>query len=210
VAHQEVVSSTVERLTPARAGDIVSVFCDSFHDYPVMRYVVGPDGDVDARLQRLIDFFVFRRVRQGGPLLGIVDNGTLVAAAIMTLPSEPQMPADVAVRRDALWVELGEDAQTRYEQYAAGATKALAVDRPHHHLNMIGVRRTAQGKGVARPLLEAARALSVDDPNSSGVSLTTETPRNLTLYEHFGYRITGHARIAPELESWGLFLGLRR
>ena len=170
-----------------------------------MRFVVGSDGDIDDRLQKLIDFFVFRRVRQGGPLLGIVDNGSLLAAAIMTLPSEPPMPADVAARRDALWIALGDDARKRYEQYAAGAAKALAVAGPHHHLNMIGVRRTAQGKGFARPLLEAAWALSADDRNSSGVSLTTETPRNLTLYEHFGYQITGHARIAPELESWGLF-----
>jgi GNAT superfamily N-acetyltransferase len=200
------VSWTVEHLTPARATDIVSVFCDSFHDYPVMRFVVGPDGDVDDRLQKLIDFFVFRRIRQGGPLLGIVDNGNLLAAAIMTLPSEPPMPAEVAARRDALWIALGDEARKRYEQYGAGAAKALVVARPHHHLNMIGVRRTAQGKGLARPLLEAAHALSVNDPNSSGVSLTTETPRNLTLYERFGYRVTGHARIAPELESWGLFL----
>lgn len=203
------MSRTVERLTPSRTSEIVSVLFDSFHDYPVMRYVVGPDGDVDERLRRLIDFFVFRRAWQGGPLLGVVDNGDLVAAAVMTLPSEPQMPADVAERRDALWAELGDDARKRYEQYAAGASKALVVGRPHHHLNMIGVRRAAQGQGLARPLLEAARALSIDDPTSSGVSLTTETPRNLTLYEHFGYQVTGHAQIARELETWGMFLDVR-
>lgn len=174
-----------------------------------MRYVVGPDGDIDERLRRLIDFFVFRRARQGGPLLGVVDNGDLLAAAVMTLPSEPQMTADVAERGDALWVELGDDARKRYEQYAAGASKALVVGRPHHHLNMIGVRQASQGQGLARPLLEAARTLSIDDPTSSGVSLTTETPRNLTLYEHFGYQITGHARIAPDLETWGMFLDVR-
>ena len=203
------MSRTVERLPPTRTSEIVSVLCDSFHNYPVMRFVVGPGGDVDERLRHLIDFFVFRRARQGGPLLGVMDNSDLLAVAVMTLPSEPQMPADVAERRDALWAELGDDAKTRYEQYAAGASKALVVGRPHHHLNMIGVREAAQGQGLARPLLEAARALSVDDPNSSGVSLTTETPRNLTLYAHFGYQVTGHARIAPELETWGLFLELR-
>jgi GNAT superfamily N-acetyltransferase len=203
------VSRTVERFPSARTSEIVSVLCDSFHDYPVMRYVVGPDGDIDERLRRLIDFFVFRRARQGGPLLGVVDNGDLLAAAVMTLPSEPQMTADVAERGDALWVELGDDARKRYEQYAAGASKALVVGRPHHHLNMIGVRQASQGQGLARPLLEAARTLSIDDPTSSGVSLTTETPRNLTLYEHFGYQITGHARIAPDLETWGMFLDVR-
>ncbi len=61
------------------------------------------------------------------------------------------------------------------------------------------------GQGLARPLLEAAAAQSDDDPGSSGVSLTTELPRNLTLYQYFGYEIVGHARISSDLETWGLF-----
>ena len=54
-------------------------------------------------------------------------------------------------------------------------------------------------------LLECVEEISRDRPDSAGVSLSTEDPRNVPLYEHFGYRITGHARVAPELESWGFF-----
>jgi hypothetical protein len=42
------------------------------------------------------------------------------------------------------------------------------------------------------------------DPESAGVLLTTETPGNLPLYEHFGYRILGQARV-DELTTWTLF-----
>jgi GNAT superfamily N-acetyltransferase len=198
----------LERLTGDRAPEIVSVFCDAFHDYPVMRFVVGASGDYDERLHSLINFFVVRRAQQGGPMFGMVENGRLLAAATTTLPREPLMPAEAAALRDETWRRLGEDARARYETYAA-ATKALAIVEPHHHLNMIGVRTEGKGRKLARPLLDAVRALAFEDPNSSGVSLTTESAPNLTLYEHFGYRVHGHVHVTPQLESWGLFLECR-
>ncbi|HYN05766.1 MAG TPA: GNAT family N-acetyltransferase [Vicinamibacterales bacterium] len=198
----------LERLTSQHAADIVSVFCEAFHAYPVMRYIVGPSDDYDERLRHLINFFVLRRVQQGGPLFGMTDNGRLLAAATTTLPAEPMMPAGAAAIRDETWRRLGDDARARYDTYAA-VTKALAIERPHYHLNMIGVRSAQKGQKLARPLLEAVRNLAQEDPNSSGISLTTETSPNLSLYEHFGYQVYGHVRVSPELESWGLFLTVR-
>ena len=181
---------------------------DAFYDYPVMRYVVGPDGNYDERLRQLVEFFVYRRMRHGAPLLGMVDGGEIVGAATLTLPIEPEPPADVAARRDATWRDLGDATRLRYETYA-NTTKAFAVAEPHHHLNMIGVRHSHMGHGLARPLLEAVATLAEDDPGSHGVSLTTELVRNLSLYQYFGYEIVGHARVSPELESWGLFSPIR-
>jgi hypothetical protein len=48
-------------------------------------------------------------------------------------------------------------------------------------------------------------ALSRDDPESGGVSLSTENPRNVALYEHVGYVVRGHAIVSPELETWALY-----
>ena len=114
------------------------------------------------------------------------------------------MPPDVLERRDQTWAALGEAARLRYERYA-DTTKPFNVPSPHHHLNMIGVRHEYMGRGLARPLLEAVAALADDDAGSSGVSLTTELPRNLTLYQYFCYEIAGHARVSPTMETWGLF-----
>jgi GNAT superfamily N-acetyltransferase len=198
----------LERLTADRADDIVAVFCDAFHDYPVMRFVVGRSDDYDERLRHLINFFVKRRVQQSGPLFGLVENGQLLAAATMTLPNEPIMPPGSEALRTETWRRLGEGARDRYDTYAT-ATKALAIAAPHHHLNMIGVRAAQKGQKLARPLLEAVRAQAVEDSNSSGVSLTTETPANLALYQHFGYEIQGQVHVSPGLQSWGLFLRCR-
>lgn len=195
-----------ERLDIAQVEDVVDVLCDAFRDYPVMQFVIGPGhDDYNARLRQLVGFFVRRRLGGGAPLFGVSRNGALVAAAALTLPAEPPATAVLAAMREAVWRALGDDARERYDAYGRAAG-GFEIAAPHHHLNMIGVRRAHAGQGLARPLLEAVTALVRDDPGSAGVSLTTELRGNVSFYEHFGYRLVGHVRVSPELESWGLFL----
>ncbi len=196
---------TAARLPGSDISEVVDVLTDAFADYPVMRFVLGPDGSTPARLSRLIGLFVFRRARLGGPMFGLRGaDGGLIGAAVMTLPAEPDSPADVLQLRDEVWQALGQDCRERHDAYSAVA-KTLSVPEPHHHLNMIGVRHADHGRGFARPLLEAAIGLAADDPQSAGLSLTTETVANVRLYEHLGFRVVGHGRVSSELETWGLF-----
>lgn len=189
-----------------RTGDVIDVFCDAFHVYPVMQFVVGRESpDYDTRLSRLIELFVERRVRQGAPVMGIEEAGTLVAAATMTPPDEAPFGAELLALAEDVWRGLGDAARARYQAYADTTKPFFAASGRHHHLNMIGVRASHAGRGLARPLLEAAASIAQQDPESTGISLTTEVPKNLTLYQHFGYEIVAHARVAPELETWGLF-----
>jgi len=81
----------------------------------------------------------------------------------------------------------------------------LAVPEPNIHVNMLGVPPRFQGRGFGRVLLERVPAMSREHPDSRGISLTTESAANVPLYEHLGYRIVGHGRIGPGLESWGFF-----
>jgi hypothetical protein len=41
------------------------------------------------------------------------------------------------------------------------------------------------------------------------VSLTTENPRNVELYRHFGYEVVGQGPVGPGLQTWGMFLRIR-
>lgn len=42
----------------------LNVLCAAFHDYPVMRYVIGEaDSEYDEKLRELIGFFVEARLR---------------------------------------------------------------------------------------------------------------------------------------------------
>ena len=209
--------ATAVRLPSDRVDEIVDVMADAFLGYPVMRWVAGGVGTpqtLAARERRLVDLFVRRRIARGGPAFGMSDreNSTgksfLAGAAILTLPHEPEPPGAVAEMTAATWLALGDDARQRYDAYARAASLFDALP-PHHHLNMIGVRPSHKGRGLARPLLEAARALAEADPGSSGVSLTTEKPENVELYRHFGFEVVAEAEPAPDLKTWGMFQRIR-
>ena len=190
--------------------EIVSVLADAFHDYPVMRYVLGPDSpDAGApypvRVHRLVQLFASGRAYRQDPMLGLRDDrGVLVGAAVMTQPNPPEPPPAFVALRESIWAELGGAPRARYDKFAAAAN-FFATMGLHHHLNMLGVRRAHQGTGLARELLTAVHDLARGDGSSSGVSLTTELSQNVAFYEHFGYRVVGHVRVAPGFETWGLF-----
>ncbi|MBP8176921.1 MAG: GNAT family N-acetyltransferase [Xanthomonadales bacterium] len=192
-------------LQPRDLGDVVEVLGEAFRDYPVMRHVLGPAGDYDARLPILVTLFASGRSLRGEPMLGVRGaDGRLLAAALVTPPDSVAAPEQLLDLRERTWERLGSDARQRYDAFA-DACGRLGIDTPHHHLNMIGVRRAHQGSGLARCLLEAVHELARNDPHSAGVSLTTEHAPNLALYQRFGYRVTGELQVAADLRTWTLF-----
>ena len=201
---------SVTPLSPTDLADVVAVMSDAFHDYPVMRYVLGPAEPYGSRLRTLVELFVSNRAYRDDPMVGVRDeSGALVGAATMTLPRPKDPPPALLALRERLWAELGADAQSRYDEFVA-ATQRFAIAEPHYHLNMIGVRRSHHGRGLARLLLDAVHERSRAAAESSGVSLTTELPQNVRLYEHFGYRVVGQARVGDAFETWTLFREERR
>lgn len=194
----------VQQLPPARTADSVAVLAEAFFDYPVMRYVLGQAGDYSHRLHTLIGFFVAARVLRAEPVLGIVEDDRLAAVALVSLPGERPAPEALAQRREAVWQELGAAERARYEAFGQ-ASHQFDLAEPHHHLNMIGVRPSHAGRGLARRLLDHVHDLADRDAGSCGTTLSTEAPRNVTLYERFGYQRRGHARVSPELETWSFF-----
>lgn len=196
------MGGTVETLGPGDAEAVVDVLVEAFRDYPVMRHVLGP-APFEA-LRTLIGFFVSARVLRHEPMLGIRSGPTLVAAALVTPPGTREAPPALAERREAVWTQLGSKARERYE--ALGAVwRQFAIPEANYHLNMIGVRDSHAGRGLGRRVIDRVHEISRRDPDSAGVTLTTETPRNVPLYEHLGYRVIGHVRLTDELETWGFF-----
>ncbi len=185
-------------------AEVTATLCDAFANYPVMRFVLGDSGNYRERLTTLIGFFGTARLLRDDPMLGVSAGAELSGVALVTLPGAAAQPAALAVAREETWAVLGTDARARYDA-CVRAWEPLAVAAPNVHLNMLGVRPRSQGQGISRLLLARVHALSRDRADSEGVTLTTEDARNLPLYRHFGYRVTGHARIAPGLETWGFF-----
>jgi hypothetical protein len=199
----------IENLSADRVGDAAEVLADAFFDYPVMRYVIGEVGDdYPRRLRRLVEFFTVARFVRGDVVLGVRVKGRLVAVANINRPrlgaTEPATAGDpLEPYRRKVWDELGAASRARYEEYGAVAARS-PFPEPSFHLGMIGVRRVDTGDGHAGRLLERLHQMSGNHPESRGVSLATEMRRNLTLYEHFGYRVVSHDRVG-DFETWGLF-----
>ena len=190
---------------PARSEEAVAALADAFHDYPVMRYIIGEAGeDYDRRLHLLIGLFVAGRLLRGNPILAIEDAGRAVAVATTTPSGEQIEPPELVAIRAALWQELGGGAKSRSEQLIA-IWERLAVPGPQYHLNMLGVRRSHAGRGLGRVLLDAVHEMSRRDATSEGVSLSTEDPKNVLLYQHCGYKVTSHERVSDDLETWIMF-----
>ena len=147
---------SMREIAPDRVDEAVDVLSDVFFDYPVMRYVIGAARDTYAqRLRTLLAFFPSARFIRHELVTGTVTaDDVIVGVANSTLPGTRPSPAALGTRREAVWRELGANARSRYETYGK-ACEAFAIDRPTYHLSMIGVRRTHEGTGVGRRLLDA-------------------------------------------------------
>ena len=199
------ILKTVRRLDSNDVPRVVDVLVESFFDYPVMRFVLGPDTeDYEGQLRALIHFFVMTRIHRNEILLGFEEEGNLWATALVSWPSEVPSPKKLGKLREQLWTSLGQSARSRYEAFGKACTK-FQVKVPHFHLNMIGVRQVVQGQGLGRQVIEAVHQISMDDPTSEGVTLTTEHEANISLYKHLGYEVLGQANVSPTLTTWGLF-----
>ncbi|HET6348812.1 MAG TPA: GNAT family N-acetyltransferase [Candidatus Krumholzibacteria bacterium] len=199
------MSSRVQRLTERDIPGVVDVLSDAFAGYPVMAHMLGPGhGPESDHLRRFVHFAAMARVYRREFLFGVSDGGVLQAAALLSRPSRSESPPPLDALREDLWNVLGPEARARYESYGVAIAPFLDLP-PHLHLNMIGVRHAAHGRGLARALLEHVQVVSYDDADSCGVSLTTETEKNVPLYRHFGYRLIGKTEIVPGLTCWGFF-----
>jgi GNAT superfamily N-acetyltransferase len=197
--------TTVRRLDRADVPAIVRVLADAFRDYPVMRHVIGEAPDYDRRLHRLIRMFVMARALRDEPMFGIDGpNGVLAGAVTVSFPGVGAAPAEFVALREEVFGELGADAQERYEAYGR-ATATFAFEDPHVHVNMIGVRPVMAGSGMGRLMLERVHRLADEQPATTGVSLTTEDPRNVPFYQHMGYQVGGPVRVSDAMETWGFF-----
>jgi GNAT superfamily N-acetyltransferase len=136
-------------------------------------------------------------------ILGISDGDELVAVALCSLPDRVE-PPELDLLRDRTWAALGADALARYDD-CVRAWESTGVDEPNIHVNMLAVVPDRQGRGLARALLERVHAMSRERADSRGVTLSTESERNVALYRHLGYRVVGRATIAAGVETWDFF-----
>ncbi len=194
-------SVAVERLDRGAREQAVRVLTAAFHDYPVMRFVIGPDPDYEGKLDALVGFYCDKRFLRGWPVLGIREGGETVAVALVSTPL-PRHPASVLDGpMERLRDRLGEAAWERMRRFELASDRNEPEGR-HHFVGMLGVVPRRQGRGYGMRLLRHVRALALEE-GSDGVCLSTEDPGNLPFYERAGFRVVAEADV-DDLHTWCL------
>jgi GNAT superfamily N-acetyltransferase len=194
----------MDRLTRENKLEVVNTLMAAFYDYPVMRFVLKTKGaEYDEQVTALIAFFCEARLAKEGLVMGIRNENRLIAVGLV----------DEAVQKP--WHEweaehlrlkeaIGDEAYSRLELYETLSSRAEPQE-PHYFVGMLGVLPEHQGEGHARKILDAVKDLSIQDQRSAGVCLSTERLENVSLYEHFGYRVIAEVKI-DQMQSWCMFL----
>ena len=74
---------------------------------------------------------------------------------------------------------------------------------PHFYLSLLAVYPNSQGKGLAGKLLRPI--LKKSDKMNVGVYIETANPKNLPIYEHFGFQVMEELQIQNGLRVWALY-----
>lgn len=186
----QIAELTRQALEPASA-----VLGRAFDGDPLMRAFFSNTllPAEQARLE-LYRFSCLVRFELGWPLLGVVEGGRVCAVACLTYPDFPGWTGELDHIYDELKQKIGNEATRKLERYS----ELVDQNRPrevHHFLAVLGVDPQDQGRGFGRMLLEEVQAQAASHPESTGVALDTENPRNLTFYKRFGYSLTAESTL---------------
>jgi GNAT superfamily N-acetyltransferase len=191
-------------ITPGQTEEAADVLAQAFEDYPMMRYFFA--DHTRTYLDCVVGMFTLGcKVRHAlkSPLLGCELDATLIGVAYADLPSSPEIPEKLKEEFGPFLELVGLAAQEKFDIYRALKEK-YTPDADHVYLQAIGVTPAAQGTGAGGALLDALHKISEADSTSTGVALDTQNPKNVTLYEKYGYEVSGHEHM-EEVPCWFMF-----
>lgn len=175
--------------TPATRTRVVGVLTEAFVADPVVRWMVGPDRADDKRLRRFFDTLVTRRVVADGGC-DLVDGG----AAVWFRPGSyvPDSPVATLLALPGLLRTFGP--RLRQAGEADAEMRQHHPDEPHWYLQFLGVQPALAGQGRGSALLR--HRLAEIDATGMPAYLETGTPRNLPLYQRYGFEVLREVKLA--------------
>jgi GNAT superfamily N-acetyltransferase len=182
VAHPEIrLAGSVD------TAETAETLARAFYDDPVFGWMIPAEGSRHRRLRR---FFVtelrHESLRHGAVDVASVD-GRIAGAAVWFPPGTWSHGTDVSVIPGLLRAfgrRIGAAAE-----YQSAAVRAHPDEEPHWYLGFIGVDPARQGSGVGAALLRSR--LRHCDEAGLPAYLESSNPKNVPLYEHFGFQVTG-------------------
>jgi len=170
---------------PSELESVLDTLMLAFSTDPCLRYLMDTPDRLFRGFRRFAMGMGGAAVEHGAAW--IADDG---AAAALWLP--PGVESD----RDAMMAVAGELAREEKAPTLGEVGEAMAgyhPHEPHWYLAMIGVDPLQQGRGWGSAILKE----SLRRVDESGVMayLESSNPKNVPLYERFGFEVIGH--VAP-------------
>jgi len=180
----------IRRATPADTERIAAIFAAAFAEDPVFDWLTRSGAKREKALERFFRWILSRTISQGETWL---DVDGLAAAA--WLPPVLEV-APVSFFEDLSLVPAVLRL-TGLARLSRGAAMAAAMERAHpqapcFYLAFIGVNPRAQGAGLGSALI--AHALARVDAAGANAYLENSNPRNISLYERAGFKVTREIR----------------
>lgn len=181
------------------ADDLAAAFVDD----PIFDWFMRDDARRTSARQRF-----FRVLTRDSALIdGQIERPSTGGAAAIWVPSENLGPMPLARELRSLPMLLNATGLARFGRLAKLRDAMDAnhpMDRAHDYLWFLGVNPSAQGAGVGSRLL-ASRTARLDARQRPGF-LETATPKNVPLYQRFGFEIIKEYRPAPDGPLiWGMW-----
>ncbi len=189
--------SVVTRQTCQEAAEVLGC---AFVDEPVS-LAIYKQFSPEKRFRNLtVDFLAEMEIciRYGCPLQ-IIDNGKVAAAAILYQPGGYPLPWLVQARLLMKSI-LGHDFyDIRPWLHWLKEIDEIHPQDPHYYIEYLGVLPEYQGQGLGSTILQFITARA--DEVNSGCFLETASPRNVPLYQRYGFEILAEKQIIG-LNTW--------
>ena len=179
-------SIATRRATPDDAGRISHLLAAAFSRDPIFNWMTRVGGRAEA----LNRFFYWVMAERAIPLGETWITSDAYAAVSWIAPYAEAKPENFRDELRLLSVLLS---LTGVSRFARGAAMAKAMERahppePYFYLAFVGVAPRFQGAGLGTALLEST--LARVDAAGMPAFLENSNPRNIKLYERFGFRVT--------------------
>ena len=184
-------------LFPNQDAEAAAVLGRAFVDDPLIKAILPPIKDAAERARRMGQMFAVALASQrssGQPLVGVLQEGRVGAAAIIEQVGRPPSIASMVLHGFALVPALVRIGGLAGMRRAVAALDVLSRNRPaapHLYLNVLGVEPALQRRHFGIALLDWLRDQTALRPDLVGVYLETAEEANVGYYSHVGYRVTG-------------------
>lgn len=184
--------TTATRLGRRDVAAAAAALVASHQEYPAFR-AVFPDA---RRRRRALAAFFTSTLLDGarhGVVLGVRDGAQIAAVSVWMGPGGFPWTLTRKLRAAPHLLRVMAASPRRFAtfaRYGANAEAAHPTD-PQWYLVVLGVRPTAQGRGLGTVLVDAGLALA--DRDGAACRLETSDPANTAFYERFGFTVVDPA-----------------